>query len=223
MHPDRQREIRQLFDEYIEMYAARDERLTARFSPNFSGFSGSGSRLIKDRDEWVRITRQDFAQVPGRIRMELLDLMLQELCDDVVVVTAFFHIHLPRDGDYFSTQVVRLALVFRLECAEWMIVHCSYSVPYQRAQDGEVFPLHSLQEQNSALQALVAERTQALHDSQALYRLLTEDAQDGLWRTDARLSSPTSARRTNACAAFGPTRWWGAMCLRCSPKKASPW
>ena len=33
----------------------------------------------------------------------------------------------------------------------------------------------------------MAERTQALHDSQALYRLLTEDAQDVLWRTDARL------------------------------------
>ncbi len=187
MHPDRQRKIRELFDEYIEMYAGRDDRLTARFSQNFSGYPGSGSRLIKDREEWVRITRQDFAQVPGGIRMELLDLQLQDLCDDVVVVTAFFHIHLPSDGDYFSTQVVRLTLVFRREGDAWMIAHCSYSVPYQSARDGEVFPLHSLQEQNSALQALVAERTQTLHDSQALYRLLTEDAQDVLWRTDARL------------------------------------
>ncbi len=187
MHPDRQRKIRELFDEYIEMYAGRDDRLTARFSQNFSGYPGSGSRLIKDREEWVRITRQDFAQVPGGIRMELLDLQLQDLCDDVVVVTAFFHIHLPSDGDYFSTKVVRLTLVFRREGDAWMIAHCSYSVPYQSARDGEVFPLHSLQEQNSALQALVAERTQALHDSQALYRLLTEDAQDVLWRTDARL------------------------------------
>lgn len=187
MHPDRQRKIRELFDEYIEMYAGRDDRLTARFSQDFSGYPGSGSRLIKDREEWVRITRQDFAQVPGRIRMELLDLQLQDLCDDVVVVTAFFHIHLPSDGDYFSTKVVRLTLVFRREGDAWMIAHCSYSVPYQSARDGEVFPLHSLQEQNSALQALVAERTQALHDSQALYRLLTEDAQDVLWRTDARL------------------------------------
>ena len=187
MHPDRQRKIRELFDEYIEMYAGRDDRLTEHFSQNFSGYPGSGSRLIKHREEWVRITRQDFAQVPGRIRMELLDLHLQDLCDDVVVVTAFFHTHLPSDGDYFSTKVARLTLVFRREGDDWMIVHCSYSVPYHSTQDGEVFPLHSLQEQNSALQALVAERTQALHDSQALYRLLTEDAQDVLWRTDARL------------------------------------
>ncbi|NUN61673.1 MAG: diguanylate cyclase [Burkholderiaceae bacterium] len=187
MHPDRQRKIRELFDEYIEMYAGRDDRLTEHFSQNFSGYPGSGSRLIKHREEWVRITRQDFAQVPGRIRMELLDLHLQDLCDDVVVVTAFFHIHLPSDGDYFSTKVARLTLVFRREGDAWMIAHCSYSVPYQSARDGEVFPLHSLQEQNSALQALVAERTQALHDSQALYRLLTEDEQDVLWRTDAHL------------------------------------
>lgn len=187
MHPDRQRRIRELFDEYIEMYAARDDRLTTRFSQNFSGYPGSGSRLIKDREEWIRITRQDFAQVPGRIRMEMLDLLLQDLCDDVVVVTACFHIHLPSGGHQLSREVARLVLIFRREGEAWMIVHCSYSIPYQSAQDGEVFPLKSLQEQNSALQALVAERTQALHDSQALYRLLTEDEQDVLWRTDARL------------------------------------
>ena len=187
MHPDRQRKIRELFNEYIEMYAARDERLTERFSQNFTGYPGSGSQLIHDREEWIRITRQDFAQVSGRIRIEMLDIALQDLADSVVVATAFFHIHLPSGGDYFSTKVVRLTLVFRREGDDWMIVHCSYSVPYQSTQDGEVFPLHSLQEQNSALQALVAERTQALHDSQALYRLLTEDAQDVLWRTDARL------------------------------------
>lgn len=187
MHPDRQRKIRELFNEYIEMYAARDERLTERFSQNFTGYPGSGSQLIHDREEWIRITRQDFAQVPCRIRIEMLDIALQDLADSVVVATAFFHIHLPSGGDYFSTKVVRLTLVFRREGDDWMIVHCSYSVPYHSTQDGEVFPLHSLQEQNSALQALVAERTQALHASQALYRLLTEDAQDVLWRTDARL------------------------------------
>lgn len=187
MHPDRQRKIRELFNEYIEMYAARDERLTERFSQNFTGYPGSGSQLIHDREEWIRITRQDFAQVPCRIRIEMLDIALQDLSEDVVVVTALFHIHLPSGGDYFSTKVVRLTLVFRREGDDWMIVHCSYSVPYHSTQDGEVFPLHSLQEQNSALQALVAERTQALHASQALYRLLTEDAQDVLWRTDARL------------------------------------
>ena len=187
MHPERQREIRELFDDYIEMYAARDDRLTARFSQSVTGYPGSGSRLIRDREEWVRITRQDFAQVPGRIRIEMLDLALQDLCDDVVVVTACFHIHLPSGVHQLAKEVARLVLIFRLEGAEWLIAHCSYSIPYQSVQDGEVFPLQSLQEQNSALQALVAERTQALQESQALYRLLTEDAQDVLWRTDGQL------------------------------------
>ena len=187
MHQDRQRKIRKLFDDYIEMYSARDDRLTARFSQSFTGYSGSDSRLIRDREEWVRITRQDFAQGPGRIRIEMLDLALQDLCDDVVVVTACFHIHLPNGVHQLAKEVARLVLIFRLEGAEWLIAHCSYSIPYQSVQDGEVFPLKSLQEQNSALQALVAERTQALQESQALYRLLTEDAQDVLWRTDSRL------------------------------------
>jgi len=187
MHQDRQRKIRELFNEYIEMYAGRDDRLTARFSQNFSGYPGSGDRLIHDREEWIRITRQDFAQVPGRIRIEMLDLALQDLAEDVVVTTAFFHIHLPSGGHQLSREVARLVLIFRREGAEWMIVHSGISIPYHSAQDGEVYPLKNLQEQNSVLQALVAERTQALHDSQALYRLLTEDAQDVLWRTDSRL------------------------------------
>lgn len=187
MHPERQSKIRKLFDDYIEMYAARDDRLTARFSQSVTGYPGSGSRLIRDREEWVRITRQDFAQVPGRIRIEMLDLALQDLCNDVVVATACFHIHLPNGVHQLAKEVARLVLIFRLEGAEWLIAHCSYSIPYQSVQDGEVFPLKSLQEQNSALQALVAERTQALQESQALYRLLTEDAQDVLWRTDGQL------------------------------------
>ena len=187
MHPERQSKIRKLFDDYIEMYAARDDRLTARFSQSVTGYPGSGSRLIRDREEWVRITRQDFAQVPGRIRIEMLDLALQDLCNDVVVATACFHIHLPNGVHQLAKEVARLVLIFRLEGAEWLIAHCSYSIPYQSVQDGEVFPLQSLQEQNSALQALVAERTQALQESQALYRLLTEDAQDVLWRTDGQL------------------------------------
>ena len=187
MHQDRQRRMREFFDECIEMYAARDDRLTERFSENFSGYPGSGKELVHDRDEWIRITRQDFAQVPERIGIEMLDLALQELSDDVVVGTAFFHLHLPNDGQLLSREVVRLVMVFRQEGAEWMIVHSGISIPYQSAQDGEVYPLKSLQEQNSALQALVDERTQELHESQALYRMLTEDAQDVLWRTDSRL------------------------------------
>lgn len=38
---ERQRRIHELFDEYIEMYAVRDDRLTTRFSQNFTGFTGS--------------------------------------------------------------------------------------------------------------------------------------------------------------------------------------
>ena len=187
MNHERKRQIRQLFDEYIEMYAARDDRLTHRFSQNFSGFPGSGETLIKNRDEWVKITRQDFDQVPGRIRIEMLDLELQDLSVDVVMVTAFFHIHLPSGGHFLAREVARLVLVFRLEEGEWMIVHSGISVPYHSAQDGEIYPLASLQEQNKVLQALVTERTQALHESQALYRLLMEDARDVAWRTDHQL------------------------------------
>lgn len=179
--------IRQLLDEYLAMYAARDPRLTERFSHNFSGYAGSSEVLVKARDPWVQITRQDFAQVPDPIAIELLDLCLQDLSDQVVVATAFFHIHLPHGDALFAKEVARLVLVFRQEGAAWNIVHSGISIPYRQAQAGEVYPLASLKERNDALEALVQERTRQLTESQALYKLLTDDTLDVLWKTDRHL------------------------------------
>ena len=184
---DRESKIRALFDEYIELYAARDDRLTARFSDNFSGYTGGGDFLVKDRAEWQKITRQDFAQVPGRIRIQMVDLSLQDLNHDVVVVTAFFHIHLPGPEHVLSKEMARLVLIFRLEHEDWKIVHSGISIPYHLVQAGEVYPLKGLQERNSALEALVEARTKELHESEALYRLLTEETLDVVWKTDRHL------------------------------------
>ena len=184
---DREHQIRALFDQYIEMYAARDDRLTARFSDNFSGYTGGGNFLVKDRDAWAKITRQDFAQVPGRIRIEMLDISMQDISADVVVVTAFFHIHLPLPDHVLSRETARLVLIFRLEGVDWKIVHSGISIPYHLVQDGEVYPLKSLRERNSALEALVEARSLALHESEARYRLLTQDALDVIWKTDRHL------------------------------------
>ena len=187
--PQRRDRIRALFEEYIEMYASRDDRLTARFSEDFSGYTGGGNFLAKDRDHWVNITRQDFAQVPGRIRIEMRDLVMQDLAETVVMATAAFHIHLPVPDHILSREVARLTLVFREEGADWKIVHSGFSLPDRLVREGEseVFPLKGLEERNQALEALVEERTRALHESQALYRQLTEDTMDVLWKADRDL------------------------------------
>jgi diguanylate cyclase (GGDEF)-like protein len=165
MDAERQRLIRSLFDEYIEMYASRDDRLTTRFSDNFSGYTGGGNFLVTSKEEWIRITRQDFMQVPGRIRIEMLDLSLQDISTDVVASTAFFHIHLPTDDQFLSRETARLVLIFRLEQGDWKIVHSGISIPYHLVQEGEVYPINGLQERNAELAALVEERTRALAEA----------------------------------------------------------
>ena len=162
MPTERHKQIRALFDDYIELYAARDDRLTERFSENFSGYTGGGNFLVKDRDEWMKITRQDFAQVPGRLHIELLDLSLQDLTDEIVVVTAFFHIHLPVPESILSRETARLVLVFRRESADWKIVHSGISIPYYLVRGGEIYPIGGLSERNRELETLVGERTAAL-------------------------------------------------------------
>ena len=181
MQPERQQLIRSLFDEYLEMYASRDDRLTARFSDNFSGFAGSSAVLVKGKDEWVQVTRQDFAQIPGRIDFEMLDLSMQDISDDCVIVSAFFHIHLPLPDPFLSKETARLVLVFRLEGEEWKIAHNSYSVPYRKALKGEVFPLKSLHERNRELEAIVKERTLKLREAnQKLQKLSNTDGLTGI-------------------------------------------
>ena len=121
--------IRQLFDEYIKMYASRDDQLTTHFSDNFSGFTGGGDFLVKDKQQWVDITRQDFAQIREPIRIELKDLAIQSLAETIAVATGFFTIHLPIEDHILSRETARLVLIFRKESPGWRISHSSISIP----------------------------------------------------------------------------------------------
>ena len=186
MSPDRERLARRLFDEYIEMYAARDGRLLARFSENFSGFAGSSDSLVKTRAEWLEVTRHDFAQVPSRIGIEMVDLFLQDLGPDLLAATASFHIHLPIPDALLARETARKVVVFHREPGpagpdaqgDWKIVHVSVSIPYGKAHGSEVYPLEDLRQRNRELQALVDERTEAL--AQANQRLQLLSNTDGL-------------------------------------------
>ncbi len=159
--PDEQT-IRQLFEDYLRMYSCRDDMLTAQFSEDFSGFTGGGDFLVKDKDEWVAITRQDFAQIKDPIGMELKDLAIQSLAGTIAVATGFLKIHLPMKDHILSREMARLVLIFRKEFAGWRICHSSISIPYQLVGKGEIYPLKELTERNESLEKLVDERTRQL-------------------------------------------------------------
>jgi two-component system cell cycle sensor histidine kinase/response regulator CckA len=169
--------IRQLFDDYLRMYSSRDDRLTTYFSDDFSGFTGGGNILVKDREEWVSITRQDFAQVKDPIRIELKDLVIQSLADTIAVATSFFTIHLPIEDHILSRETARLVLIFRKESAGWKISHSSISIPYYLVREGEVYPLKELVDRNQILEELIAERTIQL-----------SEAKDNLQQTNEKLA-----------------------------------
>lgn len=155
------------------MYASRNDLLTTRFSENFSGYTGGGDFLVNDREAWVKITRQDFAQVPGRIQIEILDLLLQDLHDDIVVATGLFHIRLPMTGKDMARESARLTLIFKLENVSWKIVYSGISIPDQLVRAGEVYPIEGLLEQNQMLQRLLEERTRELDVANQKLKALT--------------------------------------------------
>lgn len=160
--------IRALFDEYLALYSGRDERLFARFSADFSGYVGSSEGFIRNRAAWIALLKNDFAQFPGFVAVEVLDCAVQELSDDICLLTARCRIRLPM-ADYLPTsQTVRHVQVLRREPGPagedvWKIVHSSTSAPFGVApREGEVYPVAGVYERNRALEALVTERTRAL-------------------------------------------------------------
>lgn len=92
----------------------------------------------------------------------MLDLVLQDLCNEIVVATGLFHIRLPMPEKDMARESARLTLIFRLENESWQIVYSGISIPDQLVQDGEVYPIKGLFEQNQMLQRLLEERTLAL-------------------------------------------------------------
>lgn len=188
--------LRQLFEEYLRLYANRDDRLTELFSEEFSGFTGGGDVLVKDRAEWVSITRMDFAQVREPIRIELKDVSIQALSDTVAVTTGFFTIHLPMEDHILSRETARLVLVFRLEAGGWKITHSGISIPYHGVKEGEVYPLQTLSERNRFLESLVTERTDQLSAANSeLRKVNAELAQEVLRHEAAKAALQTSEER----------------------------
>lgn len=178
MSAERQRLCRMLFDEFLALYAARDLGLLNRLSDNFSGFSGSTAQLVRSRAEWEAITRADFVQMPGPLRLERLEGFEQDLAPDVLVATACLHIHLPGGDPLFARQTARQVVVFRRESGVWKVSHCSISMPYGSVRAGEVFPGGDWDARNRELQQLVEERTHALEEANQRLQLLSNT--DGL-------------------------------------------
>jgi len=185
-----------LFEDYLRLYANRDDRLTEMFSEEFSGFTGGGDFLVKDRAEWVAITRMDFAQVKEPIRIELKDVSIQSLSDSVAVTTGFFTIHLPIKDHILSRETARLVLVFRLEAGGWKITHSGISIPYHGVKEGEVYPLQSLAERNRFLESMVYERTDQLSAlNSELRKVNAELAQEVIRHQEARTALQSSEER----------------------------
>ena len=203
MDPRTQELIRQLFDDYLRMYSTRDDRLTDHFSTDFSGFTGGGDFLVKDRAAWVAITRQDFAQVKNPIRIDLKDVAIQLLADTIAVATGFFTIHLPIKDHILSRETARLVLIFRQESTGWKICHSSISIPYNLVREGEVYPLQELTNRTQFLEDLVAERTTQLSGANTRLRQSNDElareiaerkqTEDALQRSEQRYRSILNA------------------------------
>lgn len=184
MNAERRQLIQSLFEQYIRMFSARDKHISSYFSKNFTGYAGSSTELIIGEAQLLSATQQDFAQVPEHIGIEMLSLCLQDLTDDVVIATGFFHIHLPIPEPFLSQETARLVLVFRYEETDWKIVHGGLSIPYEAVQGAEMYPVSAIELRNRELEQLIDIRTYELKQANRLLQVRSET--DGLTQISNR-------------------------------------
>ena len=171
MSAERQQLIRSLFEKYIDMYSSRDKRVISYFSENFSGYAGSSEELITNQAQLLKAIEQDLTQIPERIRIDMLSLCLQDLADDVVVATGFFHIHLSTPQPLLSQKTARLALIFCHEQTEWKIVHGGLSIAFESLEGDEMYPVSAIEQRNRELEQLIVVRTQELEQANQLLQI----------------------------------------------------
>lgn len=205
--------ISKLFDDYLRMYAVGDGSLSEHFSEDFVGFTGGADSLVKNQQNWLAITRQDFTPTKEPLRIELKDLAIQLLADTIAVATALLSIAVAIEGQAQSPEKAHLVLIFRKECSGWKISHSSMSIVNQLFKDDELSPLQALRERNLTLEKLVAEQAnqlseandklqitheqlaqtivenqqaeEALRKSESHFRMMTENVVDVVWKLDS--------------------------------------
>lgn len=171
MRAERRQLIQSLFEKYISMFSVRDSQINSYFSENFTGYTGSSEELIIGKTQLLIATAQDFAQVPDHIDIEMLSLCLQDLTDDVVIATGFFHIHLPIPQPFLSQETARLVLVFRYEETDWKIVHGGLSIPFESLEGTEMYPISAIEQRNRELEQLIVVHTQELEQVNLLLQI----------------------------------------------------
>lgn len=202
MCAERQQLIYSLFKKYIDMYSSRDERMGSYFSENFTGFSGSSNDMVTNKTQVLELIQQDYAQVSEPIGIEILELTLQDLADDVVAATAFFHLHLPLSDPFLSEEVARLVLVFRYEQTDWKIVHGGLSIPFEPTQGAEMYPVSAIEKRNRDLEQLIEVRTKELEQANRLLQIRSDT--DGLTQiSNRRYFDSMLKKEWNRCERLG--------------------
>jgi PAS domain S-box-containing protein len=181
--------LRQIFDDYLRRYASRDDQLTRYLSEDFTGFTPDGRVLIKSKDQWVNLTREEFARARKPLRVELTDLTIQSLANTIAVATGFFDIKPPVEKTALAGEVGRLVLIFRKEIPGWKISHSRISIPYQLVRAEALDPLKELSDRTGFLENLVAERTSQL-----------SKANENLRRTNEELTREIAERKQTDAA-----------------------
>lgn len=177
-------QVERFFSDYLAAYFGRRdlEALTRMLLPNASG-SGTGRDEISFGDgAFSRLFSRDIEQAPNAVDYAISQQQVSCLDERCAVVFAVMDISTTIAGQRLVLHSLRMTLVVaRNPHGEFRIEHLHVSLPTTEHGGGEAFPVKELEERNSVLTRLVAERTKALSDSlEENGRLLLVDKLTGL-------------------------------------------
>ena len=177
-------QVERFFSDYLDAYFGRRDfaAVTRMLLPSASGSGTGRDEIAFGGEACAGLFARDIEQAPNAFDYAIAQQQVSCLDERCAIVFALMDISTTIAGQQLVLRSLRMTLVVaRDPHGEFRIGHLHASLPTTEHGGDEAFPVKELEERNSMLTRLVAERTKALAEAlEENSRLLLVDKLTGL-------------------------------------------
>ncbi len=175
-----QQELQACFEHFLQAFLTErsEEATLAMLCSQISGFGTGRDEVVHSLEQARSLLARDFQQAPHPFKVAVHFVEPQLLDHQFGLVQAELDVHTHIDERRISLKHLRLSTLFAFEHGRWCLRHMHLSLPSDRQQEGENWPLQELEERARLLEQMVSERTHELRS--ALHRLQVMASTDKL-------------------------------------------
>ncbi len=160
------RELLEAYFGYFEAYTGRDwARMVQSFHPDMTMFGTGTDEVATTGEETLALFRREFLQAPATMTFEVRSTQVSLIDRDVALIMLVMDMAFPMGDQQLRSLGNRTSAILVRREGAWVIAHAHWSQPDQDTDPGSSVPFRQLMEEHQRLEAVVAERTEALRST----------------------------------------------------------